>query len=797
MSLTLTLLRDGGEVSGAGTDIVLNDTATGYHIQDLKVYGETEQPTYSGFQQLQKQGMSTPLSDSDFWSSVGNLSQFRMENGWGRFTSTASTGSHNFFTKYAAFQWETSTTYTVIVEIKNAPSSGSGSVTLTQPQNATDPFDSTSEGGQVSYTFAGVDHTVVFSGVTKSAVTSNGLRCYFSSSFTTDKTVDIRITIVKGEHLADWQNYAGDNWQPYTGGIASPSPASPQDIQIVSGSQTFNFTGKNLFNSFAVDKYTHSGSTSVQIESDGTIVLSGNSTSNGYFRVFQPLRVFAPSLQEGKTYHIYIDNDFDGGTRKSLYLVASKVQWRDGTAHTITKDELNYDVAVYGGYNESTSIRIMITEDQDNIYTPYENEMLLLNLADGKNAFDGKIEAGNYSTSSGEGADSTTQCRSTNFTQVKPNTTYTGSLNGTAFVQGNWRILYYGKDKGYLNSSVTTGTFTTPANCYFVKWHSTYIRTNYPNFDAPVQIEEGSSASAFEKYSTLELYKIGDYQDYIAKDGDDWYLHKNVEKVVLSSAYTFDKSTGITTVNRYRSLDIPARALKGGTVYAASTHNSGLTANQSDNGALGVASRYAAAGGLFFATPIGLCDTLEDFYTWIDSNKPVCYYALTESPATPTVTKITDASIIAQLEAIEATPTFDETTIISVTSQNLASPLEVTAEIPIRKTYTEVDISSPFTISDVEGKSQSTTLDGNVYVDWAYNKKQYSFDIFNLTTQDYADIRAYYDYQFTSSAFPTITIPELGIDKLPVYMTMSSRNIVNQCLLTDKLTLKFRETIQP
>lgn len=795
MSLTLTLSRDGGEVSGAGTDIVLNDTATGYHIQDLKMYGDTSQQTYSGAQLLTAQGMATPTSDTTFWNTLSTtLTMTPKDNGWCNITQSSS-GWGNFQASRAAiYNFTESTTYTLIFEVANVSGASNGYIQFTQPAQTQDAFASFSivtgasggDSGNARTTLTNPDAISVLVVTTKESFASStrGLRMYTGSNTTVGAKFDIRVTVLSGDHSTDWQNYAGENWQPFVGNIASPNPDYPQEVKTVSGSQTFNFTGKNLINSFAFDDYAHSGSASVQIETDGTIVLSGNTSSNGYFRLYQPLRVLAPSLQAGHTYYIYVENNFQD--RTYIYLTGSDSNWYTGTAHTMTQDEINLDIAIYGGYNQTSNIRIMITESLDNIYAPYENDMSLLNLANGKNAFDGEIEAGNYSTSTGEGSDSTTQCRSTNFTQVKPNTTYTGSLNGTKIANNGWRMLFYGKDKGYLNSSVTTGTFTTPADCYFVKWHSTSIRTNYPNFDAPLQIEEGSSATAFEKYSSLELCKIGTYQDYIYKNNGNWYIHKDTGKVVLNGteAGWYSDTTG-----GFIRCVVPVSDM----IYNTSRVATGIL---SDYFTPDIVNGY----GVFFRNqstavfyPQSTITSLDDFKTWLSTNNTSVYYWL----ATPTDTQITDAALFAQLEAIEDTPTFDETTIISVTSQNLASSLEVTAEVPIRKTYTEVDISSPFTISDVEGKSQSTTLDGNVYVDWAYNKKQYSFDIFNLAPQDYADIRAYYDYQFTSSAFPTITIPELGIDKLPVYMTMSSRNIVNQCLLADKLTLKFRETIQP
>lgn len=112
------------------------------------------------------------------------------------------------------------------------------------------------------------------------------------------------------------------------------------------------------------------------------------------------------------------------------------------------------------------------------------------------------------------------------------------------------------------------------------------------------------------------------------------------------------------------------------------------------------------------------------------------------------------------------------------------------------KTYNEAELSDPLTIEDVEGKSQNTTLDGNVYVDFAYAKKSISVSIFNLSATDYATIRGFYDRQFTNNRFPTISIPELSISNMAVFFEISSREINDKCLHTDKITLKFRETIQ-
>ena len=114
-----------------------------------------------------------------------------------------------------------------------------------------------------------------------------------------------------------------------------------------------------------------------------------------------------------------------------------------------------------------------------------------------------------------------------------------------------------------------------------------------------------------------------------------------------------------------------------------------------------------------------------------------------------------------------------------------------------KKVLTEIDISDPLSIQDVEGKSQNTTLSGDVYVDYVYRKKNIKFKIFNLSDSDYNEIRGFYTRQFENNRFPTISITELNITNMVAFMTMDNRNINDQCLTTNTLELNFRETVQP
>lgn len=371
-----------------------------------------------------------------------------------------------------------------------------------------------------------------------------------------------------------------------------------------------------------------------------------------------------------------------------------------------------------------------------------------------------------------------------NFSITLPAGTYTLSRNATSLVTVQIKRISDNVNLASTNGTYLTSTFTitepTPVVFGFYVYNLTF-----DNVNLELMLERNDTATTYAPYFTpIELCKIGDYQDYIYKSGDDWYVHKEIKEFDLSTI-SYDGAgngnfynIGFGTAEGYNP-SIPQ--LSNCFTYASTTW-AGV-------GKFGIAT---GTGNLWLTITDPSVQS-DDAPAWLKNRGAIMYGVL----RAPTDTQITNATLIAQLEAINAAQTYDGETVITVSSENLAGSLEVTVSTNIAKTYTEVEIGSPFTITDVEGKSSNTTLDGNVYVDWAYNKKQYSFDLFNLTPQDYADIRAYYDYQFSNSAFPTITVPELNIDKLPVYMEISSRNIINQCLLTDKLTIKFRETVQP
>ena len=240
----------------------------------------------------------------------------------------------------------------------------------------------------------------------------------------------------------------------------------------------------------------------------------------------------------------------------------------------------------------------------------------------------------------------------------------------------------------YGTSMAQPSTYTTTAeNAYFVVRIQAQTgsglnldQTAKAFFDA-CQIEIGSTATDYEPYQSqsysislgsIELCKIGNYEDYIYKSGDDWYIHKNIGKMVLNGSESW----------KY----LPQSSSP---FYYQGSKNIG---QQTTNGRL-VVSDYFLPTNTWSEKKVGIWvdtniivktkDSLDgsgnanSFISWLNTHNVSVYCVL----ANPTETKITDATLVEQLEALLEADTYNGKTCIKVTTTdpNLPALLKVEA----------------------------------------------------------------------------------------------------------------------
>ena len=273
-----------------------------------------------------------------------------------------------------------------------------------------------------------------------------------------------------------------------------------------------------------------------------------------------------------------------------------------------------------------------------------------------KNIWESELESGTIGTN-GKPTALSSSSRSKDFTNVQENTTYTISHNGN----GNIALRFYDENEIFLSVGTTgasPNTFTTPSNCRKFK----FVLPSNTDLSIKVQIEKSSTATPYEPYQSqtypinlgsMELCKIGDYQDYLYKENGIWYKYGAINKIV------FDGSEDWSSYNDY--------------VYRG--------INKQGVGDLGYCDKTKFGGENFqYASSVkttiqvknlvsywGMSDTTTTTWrTYLSNNNLIFYYPIVN----PTITEITDTTLIEQLDNLEKAYSYDTQTNISQTNQD-------------------------------------------------------------------------------------------------------------------------------
>ena len=208
---------------------------------------------------------------------------------------------------------------------------------------------------------------------------------------------------------------------------------------------------------------------------------------------------------------------------------------------------------------------------------------------------------------------------------------------------------------------------------------------HFTNPETPM-IEYGSTATSYEPYQgqsytvnlgSIELCKLGTYQDYIYKSGDGWYVHKEIKKVLLDGST--ETWYGATFYNKVRAqLNVPDILIISSNSdfvgvcdhFYKDVHVFGADIND------GMFCQFHDTNQIYWCAPSS-CTTLPEFRTWLGNNNTLFYYVL----ATPTDTKITDSTLVGQLNALASASSYLDTTTFTTaaTGTNLPVILDIDA----------------------------------------------------------------------------------------------------------------------
>ena len=329
----------------------------------------------------------------------------------------------------------------------------------------------------------------------------------------------------------------------------------------------------------------------------------------------------------------------------------------------------------------------------------------------GGNLFDSTIEQGVISSTDGTNTGDTTTNRVRSATQSVAG--YGGDITISATTTASGKTLqfvprYYDANGDYLGYGYlswqelpTTLTPTPPTTRYIrllfrlsdnsdiTPEQVTNVQitgaTSAPNPDYPQAVNTVTGTQTVSINGTdysidlgsIELCKLGTYQDYIYKDGENWKVHKWIGK------YTYDG----TESNWAYSTNVGDGAEVNGVFYrvkptgADGTNYPNPSVSISDRFISGVrtptkAGTFIIGSNITFASPSTEIDNATEWTQWLASNNTTVYYKYRDDSVTDTV--ITDTALIAQLEAVRnATLQASNTITNTATGTNLAGDLEL------------------------------------------------------------------------------------------------------------------------
>ena len=107
-------------------------------------------------------------------------------------------------------------------------------------------------------------------------------------------------------------------------------------------------------------------------------------------------------------------------------------------------------------------------------------------------------------------------------------------------------------------------------------------------------------------------------------------------------------------------------------------------------------------------------------------------------------------------------------------------------------------IGVPLTETTIENATDVVTADNNVFTTFAVssNKRGWNINLNDLSDTLYNAVKAIYDSQWTTYEYPLLSIPFFGISNVPVRMSMSPKEVFNNCGSVQNVVITLRESSQ-
>lgn len=512
---------------------------------------------------------------------------------------------------------------------------------------------------------------------------------------------EINVTI---EELQLEAGSTATDYEPYVGGIPAPNPDYPQEVLNVKHQNMIRLTGKNLVS--ADELYL---SASVERTSDGLRKTIESRINAFYYSssVANPIGIYTVSFEgrisniaeatlvlEPRAYIWGYNNltlkDKDGNAADEVYRTLGS-NWKkySFTVTAYTSAQWTTDKAMYlyfSTYTNSPVFELRNFQIEAGVNaTEFDGnapQMYPIDFRIGKNMLSTDFLTMGRLLNSGSVNTAIKYQINTALSPLKvsPNTTYTISANLGETVKG-MRLFVQECDVNtvplnninWIQLASEAYTFTTRGDTEYIKLgfglsttsatvnDSTEDTTEFSSVNewlrgTTLQVEEGNTATAYEPYESIELCKIGDYQDNIRKLGDDWYVHKEIGKYTFTGSESWGEQSNYNTDNRMLFGFNATNAISGDNIADRTGISNNFIFTQVQSPSIDVTGFYFNRSAnyskwIYAKIQRSLLPTenVTGFKNWLANNNMTVYYQM--SPATET--KITNPTTIATLEAMK------------------------------------------------------------------------------------------------------------------------------------------------
>lgn len=598
--------------SGNNNTFVLNN-AKANSLSNLKIYGNTSQTQYSG---KNLYNVSDYCLDDVCIGSGTTVD----EDGWIKITMDNTNGTRTVYSNYFTNNLDlvVGDTYTIVVEVKSVTGTGGLYYTSVLEQG-------TSNGQLGNHSFnldkVKAGDIIIVSDV---AVESGkwGLRTFGAWNVGESGSITFRLSVIKGTGVTK-DNFV---YEPYVGGIPSPNPDYPQDIHSVTDGVQIHFSLiKNVFNKNNIRKdYQLAGGYGVEAARAGWFVSD--------FLSIKPQTEYQMYGKSGQ-YNCFYKDD-------KTFISCNQL-----STGVITTPENAY----YMKINDSLT----------NINKIYIFESAAFNGLIDKNIYSADNYLANQELLSGVASPRTNWFVS-DFIKVEGLTSYY-ILNKTTGTQN----AFYDSDYNYITTiSRTSGVVEAPEGAKYMRINGELSDLNNIKI-VPYLYKINITLGA------LQLNKIADYKDYIYNRDGEWYIHKEIGNSTVTSLTR--NTTSNSNYNRWY------KALPGADQIDKNLHNK--------NGALcniacliGSGSTYNLYDGFTVTANKEIIlyfdkwkeKTTQEINDWLAENNVYSYYKLLNY----TDEKITDTTLINQLNNLLNNNLFEGTNYVTVIGSDLAPTIE-------------------------------------------------------------------------------------------------------------------------